>query len=434
MIDNVVLIHPCYNVGPVMSHGLQYISGSLTEHGVRHRIELLEHLADLPGLVARLKEERPRVIGISTTSFEYKRMRDEVAAPLHGGPSVIVFGGVHTILNPGVVDDSIDYICVAEADLTFWKLCLGLFSSDSGTPPYAGFATKDGAYGERPNIPEDFDRDLPRYLSGKMPIERITRAHDGWLNVLVSRGCPYQCSFCVNPALRKLHAGKRYCRRMSPEMAIEHLESIIDLDCGIKVFNFDDDDLTRPAAWFDRFLALYADRIFGRFGVRAVFNARPTHITPELVDALVASGCHELQMSVECGDDDTRKHVLNKPITNDSLRSAFAACRAAGLRTLAYVMHGIPFSPSDAPDRLAKLIAELKPVLVRGTYCYPLAQTELSDMCRTRQMPVREESENIFERACLPRYDGDAMRFEYLLAGQYERRPNNKNYLWRIGE
>lgn len=391
-----------------MAHGPQYLSAMLTEHGHEHEVMFINH----DSAIARIVEYKPEILGISCTSFDFPRIR-QLAGEVKGHiPTDVILGGAHTMVCPhSLLDSNCDEYCSSEGEYPFLNLV-------EGRP-----------MGKR--VIEDMDSELPNYIKGRLPLQEIVNDHDGWLNVMVSRGCPYSCTFCVNPILRQRFCGKNFYRTMSPQVAIDHLIALIKTIDEVRVLNFDDDNLGVWRPWLYEFLKLYEQQIFYPYSTSYVLNARAPDVDEYLVGLLKKSGCYELQMSVETGDERLRNELLDKRITNKDLEYAFDTCHEQGIRTLAYVMHGLPFSNGTTPYTTADLILRLSPTMVRDTYFYPFEGSQLRKQCDVAGIPIKQYPQNIFEESAIPGHDDDRERFQEVVGKDYRRCPRNMRYLER---
>jgi radical SAM superfamily enzyme YgiQ (UPF0313 family) len=89
------------------------------------------------------------------------------------------------------------------------------------------------------------------------------------------------------------------------------------------------------------------------------------------------AGCRECRMGFECGSYRIRKEILDKPITNEKMREIYGTCHKYGLRTTSFTMIGIPTETEEELWETIRMTAELKPFLIRLSFCYPFENTRL---------------------------------------------------------
>lgn len=212
---------------------------------------------------------------------------------------------------------------------------------------------------------------------------------------------------------------------MSVEQAIEHIKRIINSLDGVKYINFDDDNLADNPEWFEDFLFKYHKEI----NLPYVMNIRAVDISNDTALILKLTGCHEVQIGVECGDENVRKEILKKNVSNDDIINAFNLCRGYKLRTLAYIMHGIPFTTGNQAEQTANLIRKLKPTLIRDTYFYPFVGTMIYRKCLEANLHQVDAGNNYFNLSCFTGDSFEKESFRKLIADDYKIYDHNHNYL-----
>lgn len=392
-MNKVLLILPTWNAGKFFHHGIQYISAGLTEYGVDHDIAML----DKPEFSPR---EYYDIIGFTATSFEYPHISEIVKGWVK--KPICVIGGAYASVMGCTETDGFDYCCQGEGDRMFALYC----------------KYNEPSFLSQNDVISNLDS-LPDYLSGKMPLQDILDAKHGWLSVLVSRGCPFSCGYCIN----SLH--KTPMRRMSVDHAIDHINSLVKHLKGVKYINFDDDNLVVGNKWITEFLPKYKATI----GLPYVINVRACDMTDDIARLLHDTGCYEVQTGVECGDEVTRSTILNKGMTNEAIGNSFDLCHKYNLRTLAYVMHGIPMTNGTSPYSTATLIRRLKPTLIRDTYLYPFEGTPIRKLCESNDIAIRKYDDDIFSTSCIDGHDGEKELFRRAISDIYQECQRNKNYL-----
>ncbi len=209
------------------------------------------------------------------------------------------------------------------------------------------------------------DRDLPRVSrSRSASLDYPLPLHDrivpglyalplGWsgglTSVLTSFGCAHSCTFCQGRALSY--------RKRPLRSVLEELERIRDL--AIPNVFFADYTFTT-----DRTYVLDLCRAMRERDMRFRWTclARPDQLDEELAGAMKSQGCDLVQMGVESGNDETLRRY-DKGFTTAEVRAAFAACRRAGVETLAFFIIGLPGEDRAAVHKTIDLAVELDPLL-----------------------------------------------------------------------
>jgi radical SAM superfamily enzyme YgiQ (UPF0313 family) len=216
----------------------------------------------------------------------------------NNGKIAVVFGGVHASWGKERILEQfpeIDFAVAGEGEYSMLKLANGV-----PHPKIEGLYFRNGAAIEHGPGQAMCDMDsLPypaynllagfpkRYL---MPLFSYPR-HPG-ANIISSRGCVYQCSYCDRSVFGK---GFRF---NSPEYTFG-LISYLAKDFGVRHVNFYDDLFT-----------LNRDRVARLCGLlvkskpRVSFNCivRLGHIDDELIRLLKCAGCFMVNVGIESGD------------------------------------------------------------------------------------------------------------------------------------
>jgi len=198
---------------------------------------------------------------------------------------------------------------------------------------------------------------------------------------MVGRGCPFQCAFCINPALQHLYRGKgRFVRYRSVGHVIAEIEQVVGTYHGIRKVTFQDDILGLDRAWLTSFADEYARTI--RVPFRC--NLRADHVDDETLGLLRHAGCAEAWIGVECGNEDLRNRVLEKRISTEQILAAFDLMRKHGIKSKAYNMIGLPGETPAQIEETLRLNARIRPDIKNVTIFRPYPGTALYDDCRKR--------------------------------------------------
>jgi anaerobic magnesium-protoporphyrin IX monomethyl ester cyclase len=190
---------------------------------------------------------------------------------------------------------------------------------------------------------------------------------------MMSRGCPYSCTYCCNHKIREVYPNPhKYARFRSPDRSIEYLKKILNDYSFIEYISFMDNILPMRRSWFYEFIDLYKREI----GLPFACNFRANLVKEDVVKALKDAGCFRIHFGVESGDDFIRNTILKRNISRQDMVDAFDACREAGISTLSYNMVGLPYEDINKALETVKLNAEMKTKRVVVSIFYPYPNTE----------------------------------------------------------
>jgi len=340
-----------------------------------------------------IKYDKNTIVGLSegfdlfaltATSFNYK-YANEIAGWLRDAyPSVLrVLGGSHATIRPEDLNNSnFDVFCIGEGDETMAELC-GALREGRDWRNIPNLGTRFGT-----NIKRGFFRDLNRLPFWDFDIidtPKILEKRNGFLSISFSRGCPYECTFCVNHLYKKIEIGDNdkmsdYLRRRVPGLAIEELSQLAR-KFKVKVFNIDDDLLTMNKKWMREFADGFRKEIYEPLGIMYIINARADTLTDDIVKMLSESGCKEARIGFETGNEEVRNELLLKKTSDDALAKAFKTLDNYGVQGVAFAMMGIPGESWDTFFDTINAVVRFQPKLIRMTFLFPYKYTRIYDVC-----------------------------------------------------
>lgn len=367
--------------------GLGILSAVLQQAG--HQAALL-HVTQPPTredflerLGALLPAAGPRLVGFSVTSNQYPFLGVWGRWIKETWPDVrIIAGGVHPTLVPREVlqQPVVDMVCVGEGEGAIVELAAAL---EAGRAPQGirnlWWKRPDGTVEENPLRPlVDLDT-LPFPDRDLYDYPHLHHERQGEATMMVSRGCPYRCTYCCNEALREVYRGLgRPVRFRSVPLVIAELQAVLARYPFVRRFVFDDDILPLRRDWFREFAAAY------RRGVGRPFacNLRPNLTDEEVVALLAEAGCDEVRLGIESGSDEVRNGLLNRQLTRQEIVRAIDLCHRAGMKVFAFNIVGFPGETVGQMLETVKLNAAVRADVTRVTIFYPYPRTKLHEISR----------------------------------------------------
>ncbi|HNT35868.1 MAG TPA: radical SAM protein, partial [bacterium] len=217
----------------------------------------MEHIAE------QLRQHPADITGIFMDTLMYRDALAVARIAKKHSPFVIV-GGPHPSILPETVisDDSVDAVCIGEGEQTFSELVSSRKEGKSLEGVKGLWFKSDGAVvkNERRMPIEDIDTlplpdieifDVERYIANFIQLDSYSPNLRG-MSVIVSRGCPFGCSYC-QPVLDTIF-GKRF-RIRSPRKTVEDLK-YLKQKYRLDGVYFQDDTLTVSRKWMAEFCAL----------------------------------------------------------------------------------------------------------------------------------------------------------------------------------
>lgn len=288
----------------------------------------------------------------------------------------VVMGGPHPTHCTGLLGEGpVDAICRGEGEGAIVDLARAL---DRGDDP-AGIPNLWLRRGRK--VIRNDVRPLVEELDGLPPPDREVYYRDYPLLrtnphrvFMAGRGCPYDCTFCHNGALRELYRGRgRYVRMRSPAALLEEINEV-RRRWGARTLFFHDDTFVLDRRWLEAFLPRYRDEI----GLPFHCAARADTLREPMVRLLKEAGCRSISFAIESGDDDLRNRVLGKGITRARIEEAAALLRRQGIKIVTFNIVGIPGETVAQAWETVRLNASIAADFPRCSFLTPYPGTQVA--------------------------------------------------------
>lgn len=363
--------------------GICWIAAVLKQGG--HKARLFHPRSfSAKSFLDEIKTHGPEVVAFSTTTNQYS-YAIKYASLLKKHTNIpTVFGGFHPTLAPESVISSpyVDIVCRGEGEYPMLELVNTIEKGESfDNIPNLWVKKKDGTIvknGIRP-LNEDLDA-LPfpdREFFGQ---EEILDKNGGRFDVSIGRGCPFNCPYCCNSALREITRGKgTFLRFRSVDRVLKEIE-LSQKRYKIKEIHFQDDTFTCNKKWLSEFSKKFSEKLRIPFHI----SARVETIDSETVQLLKNAGCISITMGVETGNEELRKNILKRNMANKDFIRVFHMLKKAGIRTVALNMVGIPGETSATIKETIALNKLLDPNWMGVSIFNPYPLTALYDLCKEK--------------------------------------------------
>jgi radical SAM superfamily enzyme YgiQ (UPF0313 family) len=338
-----------------------------------------------------LRDAKPRIVALCEDNFNFlskmclSRMREValemMAASRAAGATVIVNGSdssdhLMTYLNGGA-----NFIVVGEVEKTLLELVNSVLG-DSGQDPIeiSGLAflkPQSGRLYKTP--PRPLLKDLDQLPLPARDLVDLDRYRDAWkcshnffsLNLVASRGCPYQCNWCAKP----IYGGAFHAR--SPQNVAREM-AMLKREYGAGHLWFADDIFGIKNSWV-RDLADQVEKFEAALPFK--MQTRADLIKDEVARDFRRAGCAEAWLGVESGSQKIL-NAMDKGLRVNQVIQAREHLRQAGIRTGFFLQFGYAGETWQDILQTIQLVRATQPDDVGVSVSYPLPRTKFHAMVR----------------------------------------------------
>jgi radical SAM superfamily enzyme YgiQ (UPF0313 family) len=370
--------------------GVGYLMAMLKHHG--HEIDLIfdpglddnlflkaPHLAWLnrhEALLERAVAFKPDLVAIGSltnlwpfASTMGAKLKEALGVP-------VVVGGHHAQALPDYVlgHPFVDMVCTGEGEIALLELVERMARGDDVTTVPGIWVKQDGIVHRNPLGP--LENDLDRFPFPEKQLWWEYGCFKDNLEVFTGRGCPFKCTFCNIHYQRDLFrgAGDFLRKRSVANVMAELKENIARYD--IRFVSVHDDNFTTNPHWVEEFCEAYRREVnlpWYCFGY-------PTTIKPRLVRAMKAANCATIFMGVDSGDPEIRRHLMERPMTDELIYRSAQLVKDAGIGLQISCIYGVPGETPEQMFKTLSMVDRIRPTQSSAYIFYPFPKTKLHDM------------------------------------------------------
>jgi anaerobic magnesium-protoporphyrin IX monomethyl ester cyclase len=313
--------------------GLGYLAACLGKAGHPVKVLDLNNVQRGGGRTAvaqALATFKPDLVGVSATSPVYRealRVARDVKESGFAGP--LVFGGVHANLNKAkVLEDGVwDMVVFGEGEYTIVEIADG-----APKPSIKGLAWRDDAGAVHENGPRPFIADLDELPFPDFTVFGLKKI--GWYPIMTSRGCPFECGFCMSPTI-----WSRKWRERSADSVIAELEHA-RRTYAIEGFNMRDDNFSIKMGRAKEICRRLRDAP-AKIPWTCNNGVYARLIDDELAKLMAEAGCVQVSLGVESLVESVFD-LVNKGEKLEHIYQAANRFRANGIRVRGFMILGLP--------------------------------------------------------------------------------------------
>lgn len=343
----------------------------------------------VPDLQKKIDTFKPDLIAITALSNEYAFLItffDKIKIPNN---TKTIIGGIHCTVKPDEVINTklFDLVALGEGEETFSELLIKLENNEDisdikGTYFYNKSVDKIIKNRKRFLLPYDKLWAVKRNFSF-FTDDYFKRSFDGKENrryeVEISRGCPFNCTYCSNTILKEFNKDLgTYVKARPISSSIEEMKEILE-KFKVDIFTFTDECfLSHKNEWLKEFLDVYKREINRPF----ILMTRAETITEQKMDIMMSYNIpFQVSIGVESGSDKILKEVCNRTATRDKIQKAFKILHQYKIRSNAFFIVGFPFETRSNVFETIDLCKKIKPSVASLAIFQPYPGQKLTNIC-----------------------------------------------------
>ena len=286
-----------------------------------------------------IEEVKPRVYGLSFAFLTQRVAYETINQIKRRFPDLLVIaGGPHPTSVPELVMQSslADLVCIGEGEMTLADIVNEMVhgSRDFTKIPGLLIRTPDGPlHTAKPRAFENLD-ELPFMAWDRIDFSKFVGQHYSKSNkqtcIVISRGCPYKCTFCSLPVWR---AAKPFVRMRSPENIAQEVEWLYRL--GVREIKIVSDEINVTLPWAKAVCRAIAD--LGHEDLFFQSNLRSDKVDDELAYLFNRMNMWLVHLGLESANDRVLDGI-EKKITVEQTEACLKFLKKHDIRVLLFMM------------------------------------------------------------------------------------------------
>jgi len=399
--------------------GLAYLAAVAEKSGYAVKVvDCLPLDMDFDEMKREVAYFEPDIVGITSMTVTFPSALQAAHVLKESCPAALtVLGGPHaTFMDVNTLSEcaDVDVVVRREGEETFLELA-DCVTEKRKFDKVAGITfRKNGKIVQTPDRPfiQNLD-ELPYPAHHLLPLEKYRPGRSIFgkkiLPIITSRGCPFQCSFCVTSRM----VGKKF-RARSPKSVVDELEWLKN-EHGAEAFCFYDDALTLDRK---RIIEICDEIKNRKIGVPWDCQTRADLVSREILGKMTDAGCQLVSFGVESGSTQQLK-AMGKGTTVEQNENAISWAKEAGLLVAISMVIGYPGETVETLKETLDFIDRVRPDVVYLCTAAPYPGTALYELVKNLGWKMSEDWSKYdtvdfaFENPSLPNDYVKKMRKEF---------------------
>jgi len=372
--------------------GISHISSYLKSRGHTTRLVVLSSemaSRSLALLDSAAAEFDPQLVAFTAVSTQYPFILAAAHRLKQQRPKCfLLLGGIHASLRPDeAIQGPFDALCIGEGEMPAAELAAQL---EAGRTPQ-GIANlwiklPDGSVEK--NAAREFVPDLDQLPFPDRDIWHDWVMPNGLTHHVIepSRGCPYDCSYCSNHALRKLAKGK-YVRLRNPASILDELRFLKQRYPDLAHVYLQSETIAIQPKWLEELtgqIRSFNDTLDRKVAFACNFRVARPFLNDRIFGALENANVRRMEIGLESGSERLRAHVLRRHYSNDEFFQAFNLARRHGMEIHIYNMIGLPGETRDDHQKTIEVNRRVCPDRSLTSIFFPYPGTDLYETCKAQ--------------------------------------------------
>ncbi len=329
-------------IPPLPPSDLLYLASICRQKGFEPYVKdysfFKQSLDDLKNDLLKI-EPKYVVANVATPTLKSDLQSLKIAKDLFGDKVVTVAKGAHFLFlakETMQANEFIDIAICSECELTFAEILDGVALSD----------VKGICYRHDSDIIQTMQRpfndnldELPYPARDLIDNSLYVRPDNGKMQAVikVSRGCPYNCFFCLATPLNG-----RIVRRRSAENILGEIRECVE-KYNIRNFIFWSDIFNLDKEWVRELCRKIID---SKLKITFSANTRADSADVETIKLMKKAGCRLVSIGIESGSQ-YMLDKMGKKITLSQIKNTIRAFKKCGIQIYAYYVVGLPWETKE---------------------------------------------------------------------------------------